>query len=57
MTQETEALFEALFALEDVRELLRETAPKHKLNEEQRGRLAEALKKARKAQDTLEKLL
>lgn len=56
MTEETEALFNGLFALEDIRELLRETAPGHKLNVEQKTRLEKALKKARKALDRLEKL-
>ncbi|MFH0860724.1 MAG: hypothetical protein V1921_05940 [Candidatus Altiarchaeota archaeon] len=54
MTEETEALFNGLFALEDIRELLRETAPGHKLNVEQKTRLEKALKKARKALDNLE---
>lgn len=56
MSQETDALFTAFFALEDVRELLRESAPKHELDESQKKRLDEALKAARKALDSLEAL-
>jgi len=54
MTEETDALFQALFALEDVRELLRETAPKHKLNEIQKKRFQDALKAVRSGLDRLE---
>ncbi|MFH0863293.1 MAG: hypothetical protein V1875_09755 [Candidatus Altiarchaeota archaeon] len=54
MTEETEACFSALFALEDVRELLRESAPEHKLSPEQKTRLAEALLKARNNLSRLE---
>jgi hypothetical protein len=54
MTEETNALFEALFALEDVREILRETAPEHNLDEDQKKRLEGALKKIRSSMDRLE---
>ncbi len=56
MSNETAAVFEALFALEDVREILRETAPEHELTDEQKGRLDAALKKLDAAVKKLEKL-
>lgn len=56
MTEETDALFEALFNLEEIRELLRESAPKHKLNEEQKKKLKEKIEKIKKNLSTLEKL-
>jgi len=54
MTEETSAFYEALFSLEEVRELLRKTAPEHKLSEEQKKRLKELLAKARKSIDSIE---
>jgi len=54
MTEETNALFDALYALEDVRELLRQTAPKHALDAEQKKRLAEAIARARSSIDKIE---
>ena len=56
MTDEADALFSAMFALEDVRELLRETAPKHRLSEEQKKAYKEALDKAKAAIAKLEAL-
>jgi hypothetical protein len=56
MTQETEALFEALFALEDAREVLRQTAPKHKLSDGERKAFKGALGKAKAAIERLERL-
>jgi hypothetical protein len=56
MSEETDALFQALFSLEEVRELLRQTAPKHKLNEEQKKKLKEKLGEVRKALEVLERL-
>lgn len=56
MTEETDALFEALFNLEEIRELLRESAPKHKLNEEQKKKLKEKIEKIKKNLSILEKL-
>jgi hypothetical protein len=50
-------LFEALFALADLRVLLRETAPLHELNAKQREQASEALARAKKALDGLEKEL
>jgi hypothetical protein len=43
MSRDSDAVFRALFALEDVRELLRESAPKHVLDREQKIRLSKAL--------------
>ncbi len=54
MSEETDSLFEALFALEDVRELLRETAPSHKLDPAQKRRLADAIAKVRSSLARLE---
>jgi hypothetical protein len=54
MTDETSALYEAFFALEEVRELLRQTAPEHKFSEEQKKKLKELLAKARKSMDLIE---
>ena len=54
MTEETSALYEAFFALEEVREILRQTAPQHRLSEEQKKRLKELLSKARRGIDLIE---
>ena len=54
MSKETESLFRVLFALEDVREILRETAPEHKLDENQKKKVKAALEKARKMLQVLE---
>ncbi len=50
-------VFEALFALTDLRMLLRETAPFHELNEEQRAHACEALNRAKTAVVRIEKEL
>lgn len=55
MSQETDALFNALFALEDVREIIRQTSPKHELSEEQKEKVDKALGKAEKALGNLRK--
>ncbi len=55
MTSETENVFKALFALEEVRELLRETAPKHELGGERKERLKKALMKVKSSLEVLEK--
>lgn len=57
MSEETENLFAALFALEDVREILRKTAPKHSLNEEEKKKAKEALDKAKKSIKKIEEKL
>jgi len=55
MSKETENLFNAMFALEDVREVLRQSAPKHELDEKQKEQVRKALEKIKKALNVLEK--
>jgi Sep-tRNA:Cys-tRNA synthetase len=50
----TQKIFEALFALEDIRELMRESAPKHEFAEEQKRKFADTLSEIRKTLDELE---
>ncbi len=50
-------VFEALFALTDLRMLLRETAPLHEFNEEQRMQANEAVRRAKTAVMRLEEEL
>ena len=57
MSEETNALFEGLFAYEEIREILRESAPKHELNEQQKERLEKALKKINSSVKNIERLL
>jgi hypothetical protein len=57
MTEETSALFEALFRLEEIREILRESAPKHNLNQEQKKKLKKEIEGIEKSLKQLEKLL
>ncbi len=52
-----EALFEALFALTDLRALFREVKPFYEFSEEQRRRAKELLDKARRCLDSLEAFL
>ena len=54
MTEETNAFYEAVFALEEVRELLRETAPEHKLSDEQKIKLKQLLEKVKKNIEVIE---
>ena len=54
MSEETDALFEAFFALEDVREVLRQTAPKHKLTQEEKANVKDSLAKVKAAVSKLE---
>jgi len=49
-----EKMFEALFALEDLREILRKTAPFDELTETQKKELHEALRKTRATLDDIE---
>jgi len=56
MAEHTEALYKALFALEDVREILRQTAPGHKLSGEERKKVAEAISTVRESLKVLEGL-
>lgn len=54
MSKEVDALFDALFALTDLRVLLRETVPLHKLNEEQQNQAHSAIIRVREALSILE---
>jgi len=55
MAQIVDETFEALFALTDIRQLLRETKPSYKLTAEQRKLLEKKIETARKALDIIEK--
>jgi hypothetical protein len=57
MDNAVDNLFEALFALTDLRVLLRETAPRHKLSAAQQTQAREALARAKAALLRLEKEL
>ena len=57
MSEQGDLLFEALFALTDVRVLLRQTAPLHKLNEEQHTAARNAVARAKEALSKLEGVL
>jgi hypothetical protein len=52
-----EAVFQALFSLSDIRALLRETAPSHHLDENQRAEAAKILATVKKQIEILEKEL
>ena len=52
-----DALFDALYALTDLRTVFRKTAPKHELSKEQKQEAKAALDAARKAVDVIEKEL
>ena len=54
MSEQVDTLFEALFALTDLRVLLRETAPLHKLNEKQRAQALDVVLRAKEALSRLE---
>ena len=56
MSKETDSLFEAFFALEDIRELLRQSAPKHELTDEQKKVLENSLETLKKQITSLEAL-
>ncbi len=55
MAQIVDETFEALFALTDIRQLLRETKPTYKLTTEQKKLLEVKIARARKALDIIEK--
>lgn len=57
MDDAVDNLFEALFALTDLRVLLRETAPLHKFNAEQQVQARDALARAKTALEELEEEL
>ena len=52
-----DALFDALYALTDLRVIFRKTAPKHELNAEQKKEAKESLNAAKKAIEVIEKEL
>jgi len=54
MSRETQSLFKAMFALEDIREILRKTAPTHELGEEEIKKGKKAIKKVKEAIEVLE---
>lgn len=47
--------YEALFALEDIREILRQTSPKHKFNKEQKEKFKKILSELKKTLEEIEK--
>jgi hypothetical protein len=58
MTQnQVEKTFEALYTLEDLRELWRRTAPFHQLTPEQKSKADMLIQKARNALDQIEREL
>lgn len=57
MKKETQVLFNALSNLEDVRELLRKTAPSHNLSKKQKEYLKKKSEKIKKYCDKLVELL
>ncbi len=54
MDKLTKKTFEALFAIEDLREILRKTAPFHKLTDEQKEEARVIIARIRRAIDELE---
>ena len=54
MTEIVDETFEALFALTDIRQLLRDTKPYYKLNDEQKKLLEKKIARTRKALDRIE---
>jgi hypothetical protein len=57
MDDAVDHVFEALFALTDLRALLRETAPLHKFNEKQLSEARDALARAKNALEALDEEL
>lgn len=57
MDQRINDLFEALFALTDLRVMFRETAPKHVFSEEQKATARDAIKRAQDALARLEEVV
>ncbi len=57
MSKEVDETFKALFALEDLREIWRKTAPKHELNKEQKEKVKEILEEIKKSLNEIEKCL
>lgn len=54
MDERINDLFEALFALTDLRIMFRETAPMHAFNEEQKANARDAVNRAKDALNRLE---
>lgn len=57
MTEEVENLFKAIFELEEIREFLRQTAPYHKLSDEQKRKVGSSIEIVRESLKRLEELL
>jgi hypothetical protein len=57
MSEQTNQVFEGIFAYEEIREILRESAPKHELDENQKERLEKALKKIDSSLKNMKRLL
>jgi len=57
MDERINDLFEALFALTDLRIIFRETAPMHAFSEEQKANARDAVNRAKDALDRLEEAL
>ncbi len=55
MTRIVDELFAALFALTDIRQLMRETKPSYKLTEEQRKFLEKKISRVRDSLDVIER--
>ena len=55
MAEIVDETFEALFALTDIRQLLRDTKPTYKLDETQRKMLDKKIARVRKSLDIIEK--
>jgi hypothetical protein len=56
MNEQVDALFEALFALTDIRVLFRETAPLHKFSDEQRSQARASVVRAKEVLSRLEEV-
>jgi hypothetical protein len=56
MTRETDLTFECLFILEEIRQIWRDSAPKHELSPEQKKQLKGKAEKVKKNLDEIVKL-
>ncbi len=57
MTEEVENLFKAIFELEEIREILRQTAPNHKLTDAKKRKLKDSIEIIRESLKKLEEFL
>ncbi|VVB75175.1 Uncharacterised protein [Candidatus Tiddalikarchaeum anstoanum] len=57
MKKETQLVYDSLFSIEDIRQLLRDTVPEHKLSKEQKELLKKKVELIKKDCDELVKLL